>query len=387
MLSLKDVIFALTTNKCYMKRVLFILLCILTLSVLDSCSGKKNVVPVGVTDINVSLDFDDSTQLPSISDLFDVRAVQLETGGLESIVGQISDIRQMGDTLFLQSSTNIMMFNANDGRFIRKIERVGRGRGEYISINGFDLDEAKQQIVLSTANNEIFRYNMDGSFVSKADVGFNYLQFALLPNGNYVFFTPFDHNDPCGFWLTDGEFNFKRQLVPLNFHTNAYMGGRCMIHINDSVLGIMGFDDTGLFYHMKGDSLIPVYRMVCDDFGRFETDEMSPGMSVPSYYKSQYIESDGLLAFSVQPRADYQKMVRVCYDKKNTSTTYLHYMNNRDDIDREDVTMPGFSGTYKGRFYQELLYAYIQYDEIKKSRYPSLAEESNPIIRIFSPKK
>lgn len=366
-----------------MKRVLFVLLCILSLWAFDSCSGKKKEAPSGVTDINVSLDFDDSTPLPSISELFDIREVQLETGGLESIVGQISDIRQMDDTLFLWSSTNIMMFDANDGRFIRKIERVGRGRGEYISIKGFDLDEGRHQIVLGTWGNEIFRYNTDGSFVSKADVGFGFSQFALLPDGDFIFFSPFDSGEYCGFWLTDGDFNFKRQLVPLNYHTNAYMGGDCMIHLNDSVLGIMGLDDTGMFYHVIGDSLIPVCRMVVDDLGKFELEEISSGMFVPTYYRSQFFESDRLLAFNVQSYSDYQNMVRVCYDKKNATTTYLHHMNRREDVDWEDVRIPGFTGRYKGRFYQELTYGYIKYDEKMKSRYPNLTEESNPIIRIF----
>ena len=156
-----------------------------------------------------------------------------------------------------------------------------------------------------------------------------------------------------------------------------------MIHLNDSVLGIMGLDDTGMFYHVIGDSLIPVCRMVVDDLGKFELEEISSGMFVPTYYRSQFFESDRLLAFNVQSYSDYQNMVRVCYDKKNATTTYLHHMNRREDVDWEDVRIPGFTGRYKGRFYQELTYGYIKYDEKMKSRYPNLTEESNPIIRIF----
>jgi hypothetical protein len=77
-----------------MKRALFILLCVLSLSAFDSCSDKKKEnLPADVIDLTVPLDFDESAPLPSISDLFEVREVLLETAGVESFVGMIEDIR------------------------------------------------------------------------------------------------------------------------------------------------------------------------------------------------------------------------------------------------------------------------------------------------------
>ena len=39
---------------------------------------------------------------------------------------------------------NSIHFFRNDGKFIRKIEKRGRGRGEYLNINRFDLDIKNQ---------------------------------------------------------------------------------------------------------------------------------------------------------------------------------------------------------------------------------------------------
>lgn len=371
-----------------MKRALFILLCVLSLSAFDSCSDKKKEnLPADVIDLTVPLDFDESAPLPSISDLFEVREVLLETAGVESFVGMIEDIRQMGDTLFLKTPTSIMMFDADDGRFIRKIERVGRGRGEYVNISLFDLDEANNQIVIYTGNHEIMRYNTDGSFVSRAELSFNAIQFALLPNGNYVFFTPFDSYDPSGLWLTDGEFNIKRKLVSVDFHTNGYMGGKCLVHVNDSVVGFMGLDDTKLFYHIIGDSLIPVYRMVCDELGELEMIEMEyGGMYQPSFYRSQYYESDRLLAFNLQPSGGYTRMVRTFYDKKTGKTSYLYMQDPRENVDWADARVPYFTGNYKGYFYTVTTFGNIEYDEVLRNRYPEMTEESNPLIRIYRSK-
>ena len=70
--------------------------------------------------------------------MFETDTVVLETGALETLLGEdIKDIEILDDTLIILSGDFnkgvIHLFDTN-GRFIRKIDKTGRGPGEYLNI-------------------------------------------------------------------------------------------------------------------------------------------------------------------------------------------------------------------------------------------------------------
>ena len=349
-----------------MKRVLLIFLCALFLSALDSCGGKKTVADdEDIIVIDVPLEETMDSEIAKRSVLFDIEEIQLETAGLESLVGEIRDIKYCDDTLIILSDQTFMLFDMQ-GRFIRKINRKGRGRGEYISLSSFEIDEVNHHIVCTgNFDYQIYRYTFDGTFVSKTEAGFSFLNFALLPDGDFVFFTPFSHNDPNGLWLTDADFNIKSRLVPLvDYNVNSYAGGSPLVHVNDSVVGYMGVDNDNRFYHVVGDTAIPVYRLVSEAF------EMKEGVyeNLPPFYKMFYCESDELLIFTLNMMDNSLRYVRTFYDKRTGKTSYLFRRSYTFDDD-DDRKIPDFY-CYKGCFFRSV----------------TKGQDSNPAILIYRSK-
>lgn len=87
---------------------------------------------------------------------------RLETND-QSIISKVDKIMIFNDEFYLldSSSKSILVFNKN-GNFIRKLNREGRGPGEYQKINDFSIDlENEQLIILSNVQNNLLLYNVN----------------------------------------------------------------------------------------------------------------------------------------------------------------------------------------------------------------------------------
>lgn len=370
----------------FMRRVLVLSLLSLLLAVaIISCSSKSGVSQIeGVITIDVPVDSRDSVQYPSTSRMFDSVSVVLETGGFESLIGErIKDVRVLDDTLIILSgdySANTLQLFDMEGRFIRKIDRSGRGPGEYLNIRRIDLDPVKRQIIIFDPGAGILRYNLNGDFVSKVPYEYYALDFALLPDGGYVLFNPFGKTPHGGLWSIDSLGNFNRTLISfddLEIHT--IIGDVWLTHINDSVVGFSGLKNK--IYHIADDTVYTAYQIISEVI---DPDEEQKEDKLPSYYKERYLESDDLMMFSLQQSESPYKYTRTFYEKKTDQTDYVFWHYNPSFA--KDNQIPYFLGNYKNFFFNELSVATILGNDNLKAKYPGITEESNPIIQIFRSK-
>lgn len=81
-----------------------------------------------------------------------------------------------------------------DGHFICKIGEVGHGKGEYIQAHGVTLNK-QDEVVEVLDNQEIYRYNYNGRFISKEQIDAPFSNFVY--NDGYYWFSS-DNNDACG---------------------------------------------------------------------------------------------------------------------------------------------------------------------------------------------
>ena len=136
-----------------MRRVLVLCLSLLVTFLIMSCSNKSSVSRIDdVITIDIPVYYNDSVQFPSISRMFETDTVVLETGAFETLLGEdIKDIEILDDTLIILSGDFnkgvIHLFDIN-GRFIRKIDKTGRGPGEYLNIRKIDIDPVKRHIIV-----------------------------------------------------------------------------------------------------------------------------------------------------------------------------------------------------------------------------------------------
>ena len=364
------------------KSVFISLLSVLIFSV-SSCSDKKSgIQSQDLVTIDVPLQADQSTQLPRISELFQVTDVILSASSIESLVGNIYEIKYSGDTLFILSGDALLLFKT-DGRFIAKIDKQGRGHGEYVDLIGFEIDQKNNNILIFDRFG-VLRYTMDGKFIDKAPIKGMPLEFALLPSGDYVFYSPSDFDGLKGLWITDSKGNYKRHLLTLEeYDLRIFTGSKKLTQINDSVIGFMGPENPDYFYHITDDTIIPAFYITSQLLNsKVKMDEVE--FELPAYTKSSYCESDELFTFILIGTAD-NIGIRVFYNKKTGQIMFLHTTNKKASSD-SDYKIPSFVNSYKNCMFSFISVGKILKDENFKAQFPGITEDSNPVIQIYRSK-
>jgi hypothetical protein len=117
----------------------------------------------------------DSLELKVVlaSDIYNgIGYIPLETRP-DILIGAIEDIQVLNDTLYIldsRSAKSIFVFTMN-GKFIRRIGKVGRGPGEWTSPLSFAINETNRELYILDGNSQkIFVYSTNGVFRFKIDL-------------------------------------------------------------------------------------------------------------------------------------------------------------------------------------------------------------------------
>lgn len=365
-----------------MRKTIFIPLLSVILFSVSSCSNKKSIIDQGMVTIDVPLQADESTQLPRMSELFQETNIILSASSIESLVSNITEIKLCGDTLFILSDETLLLFKT-DGQFITKIDKQGRGHGEYINIAGFEIDQKNNNLLIFDQDG-VLRYTMDGKFIDKAPIKGRPLEFALLPSGDYVYYSPSDFDGLKGLWITDSKGNYKRHLLTLQeYDLRVRTGTNKLTQINDSVIGFMGPENPDLFYHITDDTIVPSFYITSRLLSsKVKIDEVE--FELPAYTKASYCESDELFIFNFVGVAN-NMFIRTFYNKKTGQIMYLH-STNKKAAGNPDYKIPNFVNSYKNCMFSYISVGKILKDENLKAQFPGITEDSNPVIQIYRPK-
>lgn len=363
----------------------------IAISSLISCSDKANRVENNnVFVIEAPLKKEARTDLPLISKLSEsIDTIYLDSSRPESLLGKIRNVIIEGDTIFIHSDNFIALFSI-DGKFISKFERRGRGRGEYISLFDFDILPSKNELfVFDRDIKKVLIYSYSGNFIREVELSDWPMDFAVLQNGDYLFYYPqsFKKIPRRGLWQTDSLGNTKKQLVAIeDYYKNVTMINNYLVHINSDDIGFMGLEDNDNFYRITTDSIYVTCKMKTDIVMSRKIAKNDDLVEQPltQYLKVDYLESDRLLTFLVTDLKS--KEVRVFLDKRDGSV----YRVYNDDIKRfisMDEAIPFFGYCYKGRFISYLMANDIMADEnFHKKFFPSIKEDSNPVLLVFNTK-
>ena len=110
------------------------------------------------------------------------RIIPLETTD-ESLMGDIKRIKVYDDTYFILDSRNVIFRFDKDGKYLSKIARQGRGRGEYLDIRSIDVFE-DEVYVLSSFEKKILTYSFDGEFLR--EIGLDEQYFDMAVEDSYI---------------------------------------------------------------------------------------------------------------------------------------------------------------------------------------------------------
>lgn len=160
----------------------------------------------------------------------DVEYIQLETSSA-CLIGKIDKIYQYDDKLIIldkDGSNSLFIFDI-DGKFINKIGARGKGKGEYLIVSDFDMNETEKYIYLyDNILGKIIVYTFDNEFVREIRIPFNSPRFLYL-NNSFCFNTnKYPNLDKYKYHIiiTDMNGSVIDKIIPFNsldIETKAYV--------------------------------------------------------------------------------------------------------------------------------------------------------------------
>lgn len=102
-----------------------------------------------------------------------------------NLISEVKSIRKNDSIVALLCKDVVYMFDA-EGNLANKIDRKGKGKGEYILIDDFQLTDSKLYI-LSRMQKKLLEYDMRGNFIEGYNLNEPYCNFRLTDDNNVIF--------------------------------------------------------------------------------------------------------------------------------------------------------------------------------------------------------
>ena len=365
---------------------------LLVLFLLPGCKGNQKVCDTCLHEISAPLLHDDPTEYPIMSSMFArVDTVYLENAGVESMIPSVDEVISFDNTIIVRSSNTLYFFDSK-GKFLRRFDRQGKGTGNYRVIDRFDvLPERDELFVMDGHNNRIFVYGMDGSYKRSVWIDDFVTDFAVMPNGDFLFSNPIVYSGRPyrrGLWRTGPDGKFKAQLVEFDPEfAHVSINNPYINHISKDVIGFMGIEDNDKFYHYTADSISVTCRMVTDIVITDEVKRSDKVFTNPTreYTKCGYLETPRFLYFV---NTNYgANLMMVLVDKSNWTTYRMYVLTgefNQDKMTQEPFPflVSSYNGTFVG-FYDSGM---IMDNERFRSLFPTMTADSNPVLLFFREK-
>ncbi len=158
--------------------------------------------------------------------LKEVKLIPLQTTE-ESMLSEGSIVQVTSDYIAITNNNALYFFDAENGRFLSKVDRIGDGPEEYSCIFSLDIDPMSRKVYIPDFNKKkIFIYNFDGSYISELKND-SIASIALTPDGYW------GHNFP-----SRGKYEityYDKEWKPLKFffHREKTPGKSDFIRVGD----------------------------------------------------------------------------------------------------------------------------------------------------------
>jgi len=145
------------------------------------------------TEAEIVIDLHKAIHLPLDSlKIKSLHYIPLETND-NVLISHISKILVSDDRIYIadyHQSKTLFVFDLQ-GKFIFKINRIGRGPGEYINFFDFNISESGDIYLWDTAQSKLIIFEQDGSFQTEIRLSSPLINFILFPNNrlyaNWIF--------------------------------------------------------------------------------------------------------------------------------------------------------------------------------------------------------
>lgn len=321
------------TKKIIMKNVCMFMLVILTFWSCDNEKTSSN------SNTNVQIfDLENCTDGQSDSlKIKELKYIPLETRS-ECLMSSINKMLVKDNKIYILDNdvaNSIFVFSL-EGKFIYKINKPGKGPGEYLSLIDFDVDKFGNIFVNDQMSRKIIKYSNNGANfleISNTDLYYLYLNYvsdSLMIFEDYRYFTDINNQkEPCGivYWnpvtkkVVDRFFPLRKR----NYEEIARTSARVIWNSGEKLSYLRSFSDT--IYELQENGPIakyafkfPIKRLPFSDLERLvevknqlEIVRGKYGAVIDNFYETdEYL----FMNFSISEE------MRYFYYKKNEKRTY-----------------------------------------------------------------
>ena len=158
-------------------------ICSLFILWFGGCTNDKEVVLNKLEEIDLSKGFyeDKKSNLSEVAT--ELINIPLETRP-ECVIGNIRKVLYLHDRLlvFDKQTQKLYIFDIN-GRYLDRIDQIGRGPSEYLQITDFTASATREEIVIyDDRQQKILKYDLSGNFIEAHHIDYWPLKVAFTPD-------------------------------------------------------------------------------------------------------------------------------------------------------------------------------------------------------------
>ena len=225
-----------------------------------------------ITDSTVIISTDNASfaSVP-LSELIDeVRYLQLENSDSAMLSAPVN-VKYQNGTFYVSDIDERLYCFDNDGHFLRKAYKKGKGHGEVVRMYDFDVDN-DYLYILDGSKSAIIKYDHKGNFIKDDKLPFRAIRFSLTSEGFVFQLAPFSLNNEDEnnqIVITDKEYLLQNSFI--RYHVPAWnpvSRTPFFFRANDkvifapiygrSIFSIDGKNDYDMIYYV--DSKSPYYE-------------------------------------------------------------------------------------------------------------------------------
>ena len=383
-----------------------------------SCGKKKSSTQSGMIDEN-SITITIPANIPSDSKIFlsefvdSVEYIRLETT-TEAILSNVSGVFFCDDIIIVsEKQTQCIYLFDRQGKYISKIDKRGKGPGEYIQISQMMFDRDKQMIIVyDSMQSKMLFYSLSGKLIKEV---LNFSERVViqniknLPDGRFLCYSCdfttgskeiLKYIDPkfISMWLVDQNGKFERNLLQYDKVYPYFLGTE---HFQLLCDGKVNFSDkyTSDIYQFYDDGLHGYihYDIKGPKATDFEGMSHDPQKDIyHEYFHAGFIEEKGDYIFSVW--SGNETLFYSLFDKKDNRFKIASGLDsgNLGEFSSQWIFISSnIDNAFVQKLDQNLIDMYMRYggtselDLVKKELGVDEDEliQINPILKLWHVKK
>lgn len=304
----------------------------------SACSSKENSTKDGgIITISIEIDGEDQRTFSQLVD--SISFIALETNP-ESLIGLISELKILDSRAYVldkRKSNCLFVFDIN-GRFLFKIDKKGKGPGEYVEASSFCVTENQEIIINDFSGKKILFYNRVGEFIRELHTDFHPNDIASLGDG-LLAITSFYPSKRLIIMGSDGKIirkEFDRELGFGHVYNNDLITSLGKAYFREF------FEDT--IFQIDGDKIIKKYFVDFQEKRMLKSYYMSLPFSnrngisakfIPEGFRfgsHNLVETHDYLSFYFWETPRRFNKYWCLYNKKSGQTTYMNVNMDFDDL-------------------------------------------------------